>query len=80
MTAAAIKVFEVIPPRVDTGLGRGARESIGQGNRGISPEEVAAAVLKGIAQDEFEIAVGMAQGLKMGSRTDPEGTFRRLNP
>lgn len=79
LAATSIKVFEVIPPRVNTELGVSARERKTGNNRGIPPEQVAEAALKGIVQDEFEIAVGMAQGLKMGSKTDPEETFRRLN-
>jgi len=79
LAATGIKVFEVIPPRVDSELGIGAGKRGSQDNRGIPPEDVAEATLKGMAQDEFEIAVGMAQGLRMGSRSDPEGTFQQLN-
>ncbi len=75
----AIKVFEIIPPTVDTELDKGTRDRRGQTDRGIPPGEVAEATLQGIAGDDFEIAVGQAQFLKNGARNDPEGIFRMLN-
>lgn len=74
-----IKVFEIIPPTVDTELDRGARARRGQTDRGIPASEVAIAALKRIAADEFEITIGQANFLKATSRTDPEGLFQRLN-
>jgi uncharacterized oxidoreductase len=74
-----IKVFELIPPMVDTELDGGARDARAQEYRGIPPSEVAAATMKGIAEDEFEIAVAQAEGLRAGSRSDFEKTFRMLN-
>ncbi|HEX7364402.1 MAG TPA: SDR family NAD(P)-dependent oxidoreductase [Dehalococcoidia bacterium] len=76
---AAIKVFEVIPPMVDTELGKGSVEEEGGWNRGIPPAAVAEAVLTSLEEDTFEIAVGDAEGLVIGSRTDPERTFKNLN-
>jgi hypothetical protein len=61
---------------VDTGLnkeGRGGRHI------GIPPSEVAKATLEGLKSDQFEIAVGMAQGLVAGSRQNPEEAFNRIN-
>ena len=75
----SVKIFELIPPTVDTQLDRGARAKRGQENRGIPAGEVAVAALKGMQSDEFEITVGMAQNLKMGSRTDPEKVFQSMN-
>lgn len=40
-----VKVFEIIPPAVDTGLGKGATDGSEQEYRGILPSEVAAAAL-----------------------------------
>ncbi|MGB8658587.1 MAG: SDR family oxidoreductase [Candidatus Zixiibacteriota bacterium] len=79
LAGTGVKVFEVIPPTVDTELDRGAREERGQKDRGIQPQEVAKATLKGIANDEFEIAIGMAQNLRMASRTDPDKAFQQMN-
>lgn len=74
-----IKVFEVIPPTVHTGLDKGARARRGQADRGIPPEEVAKAVLIGMERDELEIAVGMAQGLRQSSRENFDQAFSRMN-
>jgi uncharacterized oxidoreductase len=79
LSATGIKVFEVIPPTVDTELDRGARAKRGQTDRGIPPEEVAQAVMKGMAEDRFEIAVGMATNLVSGSRANFEQIFQSMN-
>lgn len=75
----SIKVFEIIPPMVDTELGKGTTEEGDQEFRGIPPSEVAAATLTAIANDEYEIVVGEAKGLVMGSRTNPEQAFKNIN-
>lgn len=48
-----IKVFELMPPLVDTEFSK----EIG-GHRGIKPDVVAEEFIKGLAADEFEIRVG----------------------
>ena len=75
----SIKVFEIIPPIVDTGLDKGARGERGQQDRGIPPSEVARATLKALENEEYELAVGMAENLRMGSRNNPEQTFQNIN-
>ncbi len=75
----SVKVFEVIPPMVDTELGKGSVEEGDEWNRGIPPAEVARAVLESLKKDRFEIAVGEAAGLVAGSRSNPERTFKNLN-
>jgi len=77
MKDTSVKVFEIVPPAVDTELGGAADDS--EPHRGIPAGQVAAAVLKGMQKDEFEIAVGEAKGLVEGSRKDFDGTFQRLN-
>jgi len=79
MSNTGLKVFEVVPPTVDTDLHMGARRTRGQRNIGIKPEEVASATIEGIQNDDFEIVIGMAQNLKIGSRKDPEGVFQSMN-
>lgn len=74
-----VKVFEVIPPTVDTDLDRGARERRKQEYRGIPATEVAEATLAGLANDELEIAIGQAQGLRGGTRAESEQMFQRMN-
>jgi uncharacterized oxidoreductase len=75
----SIRVFEVIPPTVNTDLDKGARDRRGQKDKGIPPFEVAKAVIDGLEKDEFEIAIGMAQNLIMGSRNNPEQIFQNIN-
>jgi uncharacterized oxidoreductase len=75
----SIKVFEIIPPTVDTDLDRGARADRRQEYRGIPPMEVAEAALAGIARDEFEIAVGQAQGLHSVISPQADAIFQRMN-
>jgi uncharacterized oxidoreductase len=75
----SIKLFEVIPPTVDTELDKGARDRRGQTDKGIPPSEVAKATLKALEKDEYEIAIGMAQNLLMGARNNPEMVFQGIN-
>lgn len=74
-----IRVFEVIPPTVNTDLDKGARKARGQKDLGIPPMDVAKAVLNGVGKDEFEIAVGEAQNLRTGARTNLEQIFNNMN-
>jgi uncharacterized oxidoreductase len=76
---SSIRVFEIIPPIVDTELDRGAREERKQKDRGIPPFEVAKAVLKALENNEYEVAIGMAQNLRAGARNNPEQTFQNIN-
>ena len=76
---SSIKVFEIIPPIVDTELDRGAREERKQEDRGIPPFEVAKAALKALENNEYEVAIGMAQFLRDGARNNPEQTFQNIN-
>ena len=75
----SIKVFEIIPPIVDTELDKGARGERGQEDRGIPPFKVAQATLKALENDEYEIAIGMAENLRMGARKNPDQTFQNIN-
>jgi uncharacterized oxidoreductase len=75
-----VRVFEIIPPTVDTDLDKGERERRGQKYRGIKPEEVAVEAIRGLESDTFEFPIGQAGNLVQGSRTNPEQFFRNLNP
>ncbi len=74
-----MKVFEIVPPAVDTELGRGTTGETAQEYRGIPPSEVASAALAALAKNEYEIVVGEARGLVTGARTDPEQAFKDIN-
>jgi uncharacterized oxidoreductase len=75
----SIKIFEIIPPTVDTELDRGARQKRGQTDRGIKPEIVAEAAIEAMEKDDYEAAVGQAQFLRSSSRTEPERVFQMIN-
>ena len=79
LLSKGVKVFEVIPPTVDTELDRGARARRGQTDRGIPVQEVADAVMKGLAEDRFEIPVGTAANLVTGSRANFDQIFQNMN-
>ena len=74
-----IKVFELIPPTVDTELDRGAREQRRQEYRGIPASKVAEATLTGLEKDEFEITVGQSQGLRNRTPQEAQELFQRMN-
>lgn len=75
-----VKVFEIVPPIVDTKLDQGARERRGQTDKGIQPQEVADQTLAAMATDTYEIAVGMAQNLMKTARSEQaEMFFGRMN-
>ena len=75
----SVKVFEIIPPMVDTDLDKGGRDERNQEERGIPPSEVAIRTMKGIVSDEYEIAIGEADGLKKGALNNPEELFQHMN-
>jgi uncharacterized oxidoreductase len=75
----SIKVFEIVPPAVDTELGKGTTGEEAQEYRGIPPSEVAKATLIAVANNEYEILVGEAKDLVTGARTSPEQTFQNIN-
>lgn len=79
MKDTSVKVFEIIPPIVETELDQGARERRGQTQPGIPPETVAAATLRGMEADQFEIVVGRARFLRLGSRLAPKRFFGLVN-
>jgi uncharacterized oxidoreductase len=76
----SVKVFEIIPPMVDTELDHGSRGKRGQNDRGILPEIVAAETLKALEGDIFEHPVGMAQNLYTAAHSDQASVaFNRMN-
>ncbi len=75
----SIKVFEIIPPMVDTELGKGTTDEPETELRGIPPSEVARATLEALKKDEYEIVVGEARNLVMGARKNPKQAFEELN-
>jgi len=75
----SIRVFEAAPPTTDTELDRTFVGEQEETYRGISPQEVAAAIMEGIKADKEEIIIGEAQGLYKAARRNPEAIFKQLN-
>lgn len=57
LEGTSVKVFELIPPMVDTNLDKGARKARGQTYFGITTAELVPPVMKAFETDEFEIRV-----------------------
>jgi uncharacterized oxidoreductase len=75
----SIKVFEIIPPIVETELGKNnsRKERV---VKGISADEVAVESLKALQSDVFEFPVGMAVNLYNAAHSDKEmEAFKRMN-
>lgn len=79
LTNTTVKVFEIMPPIVDTDLDRGARDKRGQTNKGISAEKVAVESVKAIANDKLEIPIGIVKILRIGSRISPKFFLKIIN-
>lgn len=74
-----IKVFEVIPPAVDTELNQEGRAKRGGYHAGLGPEEFVAAVMKGLAADQYEIGYGMTEHSIKASREELNKSFEQMN-
>jgi uncharacterized oxidoreductase len=72
-----IKVFEVIPPTVYDTLLKG--KPLEKTDWMVSSAEVADAVMKGLDNDEFEIAVGPSKNFVRGSRSELDQAFDNMN-
>ncbi len=75
-----IKVFEIIPPVVETELDHGRRAASGRELIMIQPADVASATMSALAADDYECAIGMAANLRTASRSgDAKMVFARMN-
>ena len=74
-----IKVFEVVPPAVDTELNPEGRVKRGNFKASVTATEFVAAVMKGLQGDVFEIGYGMTEGLIKASRADLDKSFEQMN-
>ena len=79
MKGTSVKIFEIVPPAVETELGKATTRAEEQGYRGILPSEVAGVTMKALQNDEYEIIIGEARGLVEGSRKDFDKIFQQLN-
>ena len=74
-----IKVFEVVPPAVDSELNPEGRANRGGYKVDLKPGEFVAAVMKGLAEDRFEIAYGTTERSLVASREDLNKSFEQMN-
>jgi uncharacterized oxidoreductase len=79
LSKLGIKVFEVVPPAVDTELNPEGRAQRGHFKANLTPEEFTAAVMKGLEADVFEIGYGMSAGILRASRADLDESFQQMN-
>jgi len=70
----SVRVFEIAPPIVDTGLSGNRRRPDNRGHT-MSPEAVAAGVLDALEKNEYEVALGAAGNL----RAQREALFSTIN-
>jgi uncharacterized oxidoreductase len=76
---SGIKVFEVVPPAVETELNPEGRAKRGNFKVDLMPDEFVAAVMKGFKNDIFEIGYGMTAGLIKASREELDKSFQQMN-
>jgi uncharacterized oxidoreductase len=71
---SGVKVFELLPPLVDTEFSAG----IG-GHNGIPPSEVAEALVEGLEKEEYEIHVGRTKDVYHLYLSSPAEAFQAMN-
>jgi uncharacterized oxidoreductase len=74
LSGTSIKVFELMPPLVNTDFSK----EIG-GENGISPKQVADELIHGLEQNTFEIRVGQTEDMYRYSLSSPEEAFLAMN-
>lgn len=75
LKATGVRVVEMVPPIVDTGLGSGGRSKGTTSRPMMSPEDFATDALAQLANDQDEILVGMS----VITRKNGEAQFERMN-
>jgi uncharacterized oxidoreductase len=74
LSSTSVKVFELMPPLVDTEFSAG----IG-GHNGIKPAVVAEELIAALETDTFEIRVGNTEQIYQLYRSAPEDAFKAMN-
>lgn len=74
-----IKVFEVVPPAVDTNLNPQGRAARGSFKAGLGPREFIASVMRDLEANVPEIGYGMTTVMLKASRADLEKSFLQIN-
>jgi uncharacterized oxidoreductase len=79
LSKLGVKVFEIVPPAVDTELNPEGRGGRGGFKAGLTPEEFTTAVMKGLQGDVLEIGYGTTAGMLKASRAEIDAAFQRMN-
>lgn len=79
LKAQGIKVFEVVPPAVDTELNSEGRAKRGGFRANLTPEVFVTAVMEGLKKDAFEIGYGMSEGFVKAGRAELDQYFQNMN-
>ena len=79
LATTGVKVFEVVPPAVDTELNPAGRARRGGFKAGLGPREFVASVMEQLKADVPEIGYGMTDGFIHASRAELDQAFERMN-
>jgi uncharacterized oxidoreductase len=79
LSKSPVKVFEIIPPGVDTELNPEGRAKRKYTANGVRPDEFAAAVIKGLEADTLEIGYSYTENFRNASRAELDERFRAMN-
>ncbi len=79
LAKVGIKVFEIVPPAVDTNLNPEGRARRGNFRAGLEPEQFVSAVMIALGQDVFEIGYGMTAEFIHASRAELDRRFQHMN-
>jgi uncharacterized oxidoreductase len=74
-----MKVFEIVPPMVDTALNLAGRARRGGYRAGLGPNEFVTAVMRSLQDDTPEIGYGMTAGYAKASRGELEQRFVQMH-
>jgi uncharacterized oxidoreductase len=78
LAKTGIRVYEVIPPAVDTELNAESRGT-SRHHFGLSADEFVGAVMKELASDTKEIGYGMTEDIKKATREELDARFAAMN-
>jgi uncharacterized oxidoreductase len=74
-----VKVFEIVPPMVDTALNPAGRAKRGDHKAGLGPEQFVAAVMRELENDTPEIGYGATAEYAKASRAELDQRFAEVN-
>lgn len=80
LSSIGIKVFEIVPPAVDTELNPLGRAKRGHFKAGLSAATFVGSIMKQLEDDTFEIGYGMTEGFIHASRAELDQRFESMNP